>query len=302
MRATPAVRPAMHRPAARSRRALRCTVATAAACEIATDLMFRTRPALLELLPDLFDHSLRAMSAEDALRFLGRKPHGRYQGDTTADLKRRPEGRRVKFRMSATPSRCATRGASCVSRRPSTTRASSRSCARCRDRCGGCPWPREWPTSGASTKSASRPTLASSRFSRTPSTHTRRSPRSTACAVVEPSGTSASRPSINPVSLDDARLFAATLDGRHLINGFRNGDLAVRLDPHPSHGAAGVRRRRERTSRLIAKLRAHGLVAKVSRSRLYRVTPLGHRVMGAPIYYCRLSFPRSYAAPEPLAA
>lgn len=68
-------------------------------CEIATDLMFRTRPALLAILPDLFDHSLRAMSAEDALRFLGRKPHGRYQGETTADLKRRPEGRRVKFRM-----------------------------------------------------------------------------------------------------------------------------------------------------------------------------------------------------------
>jgi hypothetical protein len=68
-------------------------------CEIATDLMFRKRSALHHVLPDLFQHSLLALSAEDALRFLGRKPHGRYQSETTADLKRRPEGVRVKFRM-----------------------------------------------------------------------------------------------------------------------------------------------------------------------------------------------------------
>src|SRR5947207_798161 len=41
-------------------------------CEIATDLMFRTRSALHQVLPKLFQHSLLAMSAEDALRFLGR--------------------------------------------------------------------------------------------------------------------------------------------------------------------------------------------------------------------------------------
>src|SRR5207249_3086961 len=55
-------------------------------CEIATDLMFRSRPALHKLLPDLFEHSLVSMSAEDALRFLGRKPNGHYQGEATADL------------------------------------------------------------------------------------------------------------------------------------------------------------------------------------------------------------------------
>jgi hypothetical protein len=68
-------------------------------CEIATDLMFRSRPALQKLLPDLFEHWLLSMSAEDALRFLGRKPNDHYQGEATADLKRRPEGLRVKFRM-----------------------------------------------------------------------------------------------------------------------------------------------------------------------------------------------------------
>jgi hypothetical protein len=44
----------------------------------------------------------------------------------------------------------------------------------------------------------------------------------------------------NPVSRHDARLFAAALHGRHLLNGFRNRDLAPLLDPPPA--AANVPR------------------------------------------------------------
>jgi hypothetical protein len=98
----------------------------------------------------------------------------------------------------------------------------------------------------------------------------------------------------NPVSPDNARLFAATLHGCHLLNGFRNRDLAALLDPHPA--TTDVRRRRERTSRLIAKLRGHGLIAKVTRSRLYRVTPRGHRLMSALLTFRHVDFPKAFAA------
>jgi hypothetical protein len=39
----------------------------------------------------------------------------------------------------------------------------------------------------------------------------------------------------------------------------------------------------ERVSRLIVRLRGHGLVVKIPRARRYRVTPYGHRVMAAAI-------------------
>jgi hypothetical protein len=81
-----------------SRHGLRQLLLGHRACEIATDLMFRSRPALGQLLPDRLQHSLLAMSAEGALRFLGRRPYGRSQGEPT-DLQRRPAGARVKFRM-----------------------------------------------------------------------------------------------------------------------------------------------------------------------------------------------------------
>ena len=49
-------------------------------------------------------------------------------------------------------------------------------------------------------------------------------------------------------------------------------------------------------SRLIVKLRGHGLIAKVPRARLYRVTPYGYRVLNAAISVHDHSFPAAYLA------
>jgi DNA-binding IclR family transcriptional regulator len=65
------------------------------------------------------------------------------------------------------------------------------------------------------------------------------------------------------------------------------------LDPHAARG--DLRRRRERTSRLIAKLRGHGLVAKVPRSRRYHVTARGHRLLSAVLRFRQVDFPHALA-------
>jgi hypothetical protein len=67
----------------------------------------------------------------------------------------------------------------------------------------------------------------------------------------------------NPLSPADLALFKAAMVGQHNIVGFRNGDLTTRLYPRPPDDAAEAHRRCERVSRLIVKLRGHGLVAKV---------------------------------------
>lgn len=48
--------------------------------------------------------------------------------------------------------------------------------------------------------------------------------------------------------------------------------------------------------RLIAKLRGHGLVAKVRGARLYRVTPRGQRVLAAALAVHDNAFPSAYLA------
>src|SRR5262249_23498323 len=68
-------------------------------CEVATDVMFKSRSALEAILPDLFEAGTLTFSGEDVLRFLGRKLHPALKAEVTSDHKRRPEGRRVKHRV-----------------------------------------------------------------------------------------------------------------------------------------------------------------------------------------------------------
>ena len=67
--------------------------------EIATDVMFKDRARLQGIWADLRQAALLAFSAEEVLRFLGRKLHGNFQGAVHTDLKKRPEGWRIKHRM-----------------------------------------------------------------------------------------------------------------------------------------------------------------------------------------------------------
>ena len=68
--------------------------------EIATDVMFTTRPQLLKVWPDLVRHATLNMSSEDVLGFLGRKLHPSLQAQVVTDAKRRPQGWRVRHRMA----------------------------------------------------------------------------------------------------------------------------------------------------------------------------------------------------------
>jgi hypothetical protein len=100
----------------------------------------------------------------------------------------------------------------------------------------------------------------------------------------------------NPLNPSDLALFRAALAGEHAIQGFRNTDITRRLYRKPASDRDEAHRRCERVSRLIVKLRGHGLVAKIPRARRYRVTPYGQRVMTAAIHLHDDQFPDHYRA------
>jgi hypothetical protein len=100
----------------------------------------------------------------------------------------------------------------------------------------------------------------------------------------------------NPLGPADLALFRAVLAGEHVITGFRNADLTARLYRRPPQDRDEAHRRCERVSRLITKLRGHGLVAKVPRARLYRPTRYGYRVMTAAIALHDQQYPSAYLA------
>ncbi len=67
---------------------------------------------------------------------------------------------------------------------------------------------------------------------------------------------------------DDLDLFVAIARGAHCISGFRNRDLQHALD-----------RNAGQVSRLLKRLRVHGLIKKIGRAYKYYLTRLGRSVV-----------------------
>ncbi|MGH9071276.1 MAG: hypothetical protein ACRDX8_08980 [Acidimicrobiales bacterium] len=263
--------------------------------EVSTDIAFASRPVLEALLPHLFAYASAALSAEDVLRFLGRKLHPALAVEVLTDARRRPEGWRVKHRMGANSIKVYDK-ANVL--RVETTINQANQFRSLRERDGKKAWlpmrkgiaelPRQFQV-GAGANERYLEALG----------HATNNGEGVAaldalCRPLTRQGHKVAR--FNPLAKADVALFRAALAGEHTINGFRNHDLVARLYPHPASSPEEVNRRCQRTSRLITKLRGHGLVAKVTHRRLYRVTPAGQRLLGTLITFHDRAFPAAYAA------
>ena len=90
---------------------------------------------------------------------------------------------------------------------------------------------------------------------------------------------------------DDLQLFSAALRGENFIHGFRNNDIARCLNLPARQDPVERKRQSARVTRLIHLLHAHGLIAKIPRTRRYRLTLRGATFMAAAVYLYNEDFP-----------
>jgi hypothetical protein len=95
----------------------------------------------------------------------------------------------------------------------------------------------------------------------------------------------------NPAVAADLALFAAVLRGEHTLQGFRNREVRTQLFGPTT---AADRRRSAQVSRLVKRLHLRGLVAKIPRSRRWRITHLGHAALSAAIQLREEAFPIAF--------
>jgi hypothetical protein len=274
--------------------------------------MWKSRRLLRPVLDDLFDYALRTFSADDVIRFLGKQirpwkaevksshrcPRG--QGDTVEEQQRRPEARRLKHRIRRNwikfYDKWSVLRVETVINWPDDFRVLRFE----RDRKGrlhgrwmrmskGIRNLRRYLQVGEAANRRYLDALAAAK----PVRHTI-ADLDTLCSGRVVNGNRC--PRLNPVAAPEHRIFQAVLAGEHAIHGFRNRDLRARLYSGPAQSPRELKSRCARVSRIIAKLRGHGLVAKVPGNRLYRVTERGHRVMGLAIRFRLHDFPQALAA------
>lgn len=263
--------------------------------EFATDILFQSRAALQSLYPGLLECATLQFSAEDILSFLGKKLDGRFQADLTGDLKKRCQGFRVKHRYDGNWIKMYDKFGQVlriemVLNRPRRFRV------------------RRWGTRDGERLFGWFPLLKNvaylGRYAEISRQATHRYVAALA-VVADPQVShkvldracnpvpykNGRRRALNPLSRTDQKLFFAVLRGEHTLRGFYARDIAKYLAFPPTQDPQEKRRQSGRVGRLLQLLRAHGLIAKLPKTRRYRVTEAGFAFMSAAIYLRHKAFP-----------
>lgn len=268
--------------------------------EYATDVMFESPDALQGPYEQLLKHATLCFGAEDVLTFLGRKMHGRFQGEVLTDMKaKRWPGARVKHRMKENWIKMYDKHG-CVLRVETVINNPREFKVRRHGKRGGEVVLGWFPLAkGVAHMPRYREIgLAANRryldaLSVVGDTSpARRRMRRVAQRVRDDRR---SHRALNPANPQDVELMAAVMRGEHALRGFTNADIRRQL--HPTADEPPTRRRQSRqTSRLLKLLHAHGLIARIPRSRRWRVTTDGWSIMTTILYHHHDHYPNTLIA------
>jgi hypothetical protein len=256
---------------------------TAAQSEYATDVMFRNRGALERIYPSLVHHAIMSFGAEQVMRYVGRSGRVGINDEVVTDRRRRRVGVRVKHWLNKNSIKFYDKGS--VLRDEVTINE-----------------PKDFRVwRAAENKPSSKKQWRTLRrsvadFDRRAEVSRKATDRHlTALAAVEVQSTLAQEAAqvcravrcegqryraLNPLGKIDSELLAAVNRGEFAINGFRNRDVRARLYV-PTSDKRRERHQMASVGRKLRLLRAHGLIAKVSRTHRYVVTEKGRRIITA---------------------
>jgi hypothetical protein len=258
--------------------------------EGATDYLFHSRADLAAWYPRWIRHALDTLSCKDVLRYLGKKVpdngYGRFSQEGKIDLRTRAEGTRLKFWYGTNALKIYDKEG--IALRVETTVNDPSMFKVFRTKEGeAADAAKSWQQLRKGVADLSRRAevsqAANNRLAE--SLATVAEPASLG-QLLEPLG----RPvvvdgrrvarALNPLTGCDGDLLRALAQGDYLINGFRNRDVRTTL-----FGACAdkdtCRRQAAQVTRLLALLRAHGLILKVTRTHRYRLSAQGRRVTTA---------------------
>lgn len=251
--------------------------------EYATDVVFKEAGALAEVYPRLVDHAIRHFGSRDILRFLGRRTNCRFAGEVRSNVRTRPEGLRIKHWVEENSVKmydkqgCVLRIETTINnpRRFRVRREVTRRGKTCVEwvamRKGVADMPRRMDIARG----------ANERYLEALAVVGQVAPVRGLLDPVSKGKTQDGRRyrALRPVDREEARVFEVLLSGEFLLQGFRNRNVRERLFPAGCADPVARRKNAGRITRLLRLLRAHGLIAKVGRTRYYRVTRKGNLVM-----------------------
>jgi hypothetical protein len=259
--------------------------------EWATDLAFRDAKSLSQLYDTLLHRGIESFGSTDVLRFLGHRVQarggvpGRFAGEVVSDLKRRPQGLRIKHRVGRNTLKMYDKQGTVL--RVETTLNDPRGLKVYRRKQGE---PRSAPLrwlplrKGVAdlARRAQLSQASNERYLEALAAIDVQTPlkqlTDKLCRPVRRGGRR--HRGLRPFEPDEARLLEIITRGEHQVAGFRNRDVRAAFYGR-CQDAADRRRQSAAITRKFALLRAHGLIKKVPRTHRYLLTTRGAAVIPA---------------------
>jgi hypothetical protein len=265
--------------------------------EYATDLLFTSRAALAGLYPALLAYAVQTFTPMDILRFLGRKWDRRFDGEVHTEYEdERWFGTRIKHRMKTNWLKMYDKFGLILRVETVINSAKEFWVYRVQHHRDGTSSVGYYPMtkSVASLVNYQEQALACNRryldalaLVNDPAPAYQELRQLTEPKIVE----GRSYAGFNPARGEDVRLFEAVLHGDHITRGFCNGDIREPLFGHPKPLVLH-RRASAAVGRLLKRLHVRHLVAKIPRTRRWRVTERGRHLLGMAVEVYKVSWPQ----------
>jgi hypothetical protein len=274
--------------------------------EYSTDIQFKSREDLCELYPQLLSHSTLCFGAKEVMNFLGRKLNGNFQGEVVSELSsfvcRRTGGSRIKHRVKENWLKMYDKAGlvlrvETVINNPEEFRVRKRVTRKGKrqmewvDMRKGVAWLFRYREVSLKANSRYLDALAVV----DDPTNAKRDLDRITTRKKDAAGRGCS--GFNPLAHHDIELFQAVMDGEHCLRGFTNRDIRSKLQStqHLRPCGQDPKKASSKVSRIFRRFHSHGLIAKLPRTRRWRVTLYGRRVMGIALYLREHDFARAYA-------
>jgi len=273
--------------------------------EYSTDIAFKTASDLRELYPRLLSHSTLCFGARDVMSFLGRKLTGHFLGEIVSDLKysglKRIPGARIKHRVKENWLKMYDKSGSVlrvemVINNPEEFKARKNVLRKDKHVMEWVPMRKgvAWlfRYREVSMKANAR-YLDALTVVDDPSLAIRHLDGVTSKKKT-PSGRGVR--AFNPLSAEDIQLFKAMMAGEHHIRGLSNADIRMSLQgsQHLRDLADDPKKQSAKVSRILNRFHTHKLIAKIPRSRRWRVTKSGKQIMAASLRLRDVAFPELF--------
>lgn len=249
--------------------------------EYATDVMFESREALEDLSPSMVGHSFYGMNCTDVFRFLGKKLTPNFHGEAVSDYKQRPAGCRVKFRLGANSIKAYDKS-NCLRiettiNDPSVFKVYGE--VHHRDGTTSKQWKPMGKTISYLYRYAQIARASNNRYlcslQNVVPVRSAQEEIQQVCARKTENGKAYT--GFNVWEKETLRMFRVISDGKYLLSGFTNKAICRQIYPQTFCD----KRIRGKVTRLLKKLRVHGLIRKVPHSHRYNVSDKGRRIINS---------------------